>query len=118
MEGILMDFYSALLAKANGGGGGLEFVEIHIDPDTMIADMTWQQAYDTLASGKLIILKYADNIPEEFIATAGITIYTLAELVLDGEIYVYCLSGCSPLPDGTASSSVLRASSPNDYLGF
>ena len=114
-----MDIYSFMLGakSGGGGGGGLEFVEMHLDPETFIADMTWQQAYDTLASGKLIINKFAYNFPEDELVTAGMVIYSLAEIVFEDNNEYY-LSGATSLYNGTARSSVLTASSPNDYLHF
>ena len=107
--------YLAKIAEG-GGGGGLEFVELHLDPETFIADMTWQQAFDALASGKLIIYKFAVNSPEEEILTAGMVILSSAEKSFEDNKYY--LSGVTSSYLGTAESMVLIASSPNDYLSF
>lgn len=105
-----MDFYSALLGKANGGGGGSggDSLKITFD-ENGVSDTTWQQVSDALAAGKRVYNINADA--ESGFVEQGIW---LTASPAEGEAYylygLYC--------EESVGNQVCQADTADGYLYF
>lgn len=60
-----MDFYSALLAKANGGGGGSSGTMVVNDVAGTL-DKTWQEIHDAVGANKIVSIVKTTATPDPY----------------------------------------------------
>lgn len=96
----MMDMYALLMGGSGGGGGGDSSVVVgHIDPDTYTTDLTWQQVYDYIKAGKIVVFPYESS---------------------ENNVRLNCVDGASYSEDNgylvSTNGIALFADSADDYL--